>query len=278
MTRKEFLTALNQYLVTLSPEEKADIISDYEEHFRVGLENGKTEEEIAAALGSPYDAASQFLDGEQPQKPNYAQPQRPNYAAQQSYQQRQSYASQQPNQQRQGYASQQPPQQGQSYTSQQPNQQRQGYASQQPNQQGQSYTSQQNYQQPQNDGYVTYDRQDYAPQQSGSRYNTTGIIIVVVLCVILIPTVGSTIVGLLAGLYGAVIGFAVSGVGLITAGATLIPGVSMWVSVGLTLIGVSFIALTGLLIMASVEGTKLFIKLIKYCIKEGKKMIMEGSF
>ena len=266
MTRKEFLTALNQYLVTLSPEEKADIISDYEEHFRVGLENGKTEEEIAAALGSPYDAASQFLDGEQPQKPNYAQPQRPNYSAQQSYQQRQGYASQQPNQQRQGYAS------------QQPNQQRQGYASQQPNQQGQGYASQQNYQQPQNDGYVTYDRQDYAPQQSGSRYNTTGIIIVVVLCVILIPTVGSTIVGLLAGLYGAVIGFAAGGVGLITAGATLIPGVSMWVCVGLILMGVSFIALTGLLIMASVEGTKLFIKLIKYCIKECKKMIMEGSF
>ncbi|MGN0474011.1 MAG: HAAS signaling domain-containing protein [Acutalibacteraceae bacterium] len=262
MTRKEFLTALNQYLVTLSPEEKADIISDYEEHFRVGLENGKTEEEIASALGSPYDAASQFLDGEQPQKPNYAQPQRPNYAAQQMP----GGGAQQSYQQRQGYASQQPPQQ------------RQGYASQQPNQQGQSYTSQQNYQQPQNDGYVTYDRQDYAPQQSGSRYNTTGIIIVVVLCVILIPTVGSTIVGLLAGLYGAVIGFAVSGVGLITAGATLIPGVSMWVSVGLILMGVSFIALTGLLIMASVEGTKLFIKLIKYCIKEGKKMIMEGSF
>lgn len=254
MTRKEFLTALNQYLVTLSPEEKADIISDYEEHFRVGLENGKTEEEIAAALGSPYDAASQFLDGEQPQKPNYAQPQRPNYAAQQSYQQRQGYASQQPPQQRQGYASQQPPQQGQ------------------------SYASQQNYQQSQNDGYVTYDRQDYAPQQSGSRYNTTGIIIVVVLCVILIPTVGSTLVGLLAGLYGSVIGFAASGVGLITAGAALTPGVSMWVSAGLILMGVSFIALTGLLIMASVEGTKLFIRLIKYCIKEGKKMITEGSF
>lgn len=268
MTRKEFLTALNQYLVTLSAEEKADIISDYEEHFRVGLENGKTEEEIAAALGSPYDAAAQFLDGEQPQKPSYAQPQRPNYGTQQGYQQRQGYASQQ-SQQRPNSAAQQ---------GYQPNQQRQSYAAQQNYSQGQGYNSQQNYQQPQNDGYVTYDRQDYAPQQSGSRYNTTGVIIVIVLCVLLIPTVGSTLVGLLVGLYGAVIGFAASGVGLITAGTALTPGVSMWVCAGLILMGVSFIALTGLLIMASIEGTKLFIKLIKYCIKECKKMITEGSF
>lgn len=255
MTRKEFLTALNQYLVTLSAEEKADIISDYEEHFRVGLENGKTEAEIAAALGSPYDVASQFLDGEQPQKPNYTQSQRTNNSAQQGYNAQQSYQ-----QRSTGY--------------------QQAQNAQQNSQQRQSYGTQQNYQQPQNggsDGYVNYDRQDYAPQQSGSKYNTTGIIVVVVLCVLLIPTVGSTLVSLLVGLYGAVIGFAAAGVGLITAGAAL-TAMNLWVCVGLILLGVSFIALTGLLIMASVEATKLFIKLIKYCIKECKKMIMEGSF
>lgn len=269
MTRKEFLTALDQYLVTLSAEEKADIISDYEEHFRVGLENGKTEAEIAAALGSPYDVASQFLDGDSQQKPNYTQPQRTNNAAQ-----GQNYGAQQSYQQRPNYGAQQGNQQGQNYR-QQPT-----YNSQQNPQQRQSYATQQNYQQPQNsgsDGYVNYDRQDYAPQQSGSKYNTTGIIVVVVLCVLLIPTVGSTLVSLLVGLYGAVIGFAVGGVGLITAGAAL-TAANLWVCVGFILLGVSFIALTGLLIMASVEGTKLFIKLIKYCIKECKKMIMEGSF
>lgn len=264
MTRKEFLTALNQYLVTLSAEEKADIISDYEEHFRVGLENGKTEAEIAAALGSPYDVASQFLDGEQPQKPDYTQPQQvqSGSTAQQSYRQRPTGYQQANPQQRQGYT-----------------QSQQGYNSQQA--QGSQQNYQQNYTQPQNggsDGYVNYDRQDYAPQQSGSSYNTTGIIVVVVLCVLLIPTVGSTLVGLLVGLYGTVIGFATAGVGLITAGAALSAGMSMWLCVGLILLGVSFIALTGLLLMASIEGTKLFIKLIKYCIKECKKMIMEGSF
>ena len=266
MTRKEFLTALNQYLVTLSAEEKADIISDYEEHFRVGLENGKTEAEIAAALGSPYDVAAQFLDGEQPQKPDYTQSQRTQQG--QSYQQRPNYNTQQTSQQgynaqqRQGYAQPQNPQQRQQSYAQQPN-----------------YTQQQNYQQPQNssDGYVNYDRQDYVPQQSDSNYNTTGIIVVVVLCVLLIPTVGSALVSLLVGLYGAVIGFAAAGVGLITAGAAL-TAMNMWVCVGLILLGISFIALTGLLLMASIEGTKLFIKLIKYCIKECKKMIMEGSF
>ena len=100
---------------------------------------------------------------------------------------------------------------------------------------------------------------------------------VVVLCVLLIPTVGSTLVSLLVGLYGAVIGFAAAGVGLITTGAAL-TAMNLWVCGGLILLGVSFIALSGLLIMASVEATKLFIKLIKYCIKECKKMIMEGSF
>lgn len=267
MTRKEFLTALNQYLVTLSAEEKADIISDYEEHFRVGLENGKTEAEIAAALGSPYDVAAQFLDGEQPQKPDYTQPQRTQQVQSGNVAQVQSPTAQQNYQQRTAYNPQQNAQQGY--------QQRTAYNSQQNSQQG--YNAQQNYQQPQNDGYVNYDRQDYAPQQSGSKYNSTGIIVVVVLCVLLIPTVGSTLVSLLIGLYGTVICFAAAGVGLITAGAAL-TAMNMWVCVGLILLGVSFIALTGLLIMASVEGTKLFIKLIKYCIKEGKKMITEGSF
>lgn len=244
MTRKEFLTALDQYLVTLSAEEKADIISDYEEHFRVGLENGKTEAEIAATLGSPYDVASQFLDGESPK--NYQQ--RQNYGVQQNYQQRPNYNPQQ------------------------------SYSTQQNYRQEQNYTTQQNYQQQDPDAYsVPYERPDYAPQ-SGGRYNTTGIIVVVVLCVVLIPTLGSTLVGLLVGLYGSVIGFAVSGVALITTGAALTPGMSLWMCVGLILLGVSFIALTGLLVMASVEGTKLFIKLIKYCIKECKKMITEGTF
>lgn len=240
MTRNEFLTELDRYLVTLDQGERADIISDYEEHFRVGLENGKTEAEIAASLGSPYDVASQFLDGES--------------------QQRQSYNTQR------GYN------QGQSYNTQQGYGQRQSYNAQQGYNQGQNYNTQHN-----SDAYsVPYERQDYP--QSGSKYDTTGIIVVVILCVVLIPTVGSMLIGLLAGLYGSVIGFAAAGTALITTGAALPTGISILLSVGLIMIGVSFLALAGLLIMASVEATKLFIKLVKYCIKECKKMITEGSF
>jgi uncharacterized membrane protein len=37
----------------MSNEEKNDILYDYEEHFRIALENGKTEEEAAGNLGNP---------------------------------------------------------------------------------------------------------------------------------------------------------------------------------------------------------------------------------
>lgn len=94
---------------------------------------------------------------------------------------------------------------------------------------------------------------------------------------VLIPTVGGTLVSLLAGLYGAVIGFATAGGSLIAVGAAF-SAQNFWICLGLIFIGISFIALTGLLVMASIEGTKLFVKLIKYCIKEGKKLVTEGSF
>lgn len=333
MTRKEYIAALDQYLVTMSASEKADILSDYEEHFRVGLENGKTESQIAASLGSPYDVANQFLEGEKPKVPQY--PQRSQTAASQGYatQQRpaqtaasQGYATQQrpaqtaasqgyATQQRpaqsaasqtsQGYATRQRPAQSAASQTTQANPYRaaqtaapQGgayipernisvydvgmpdYVNAQPNQQNHS---QSNYgqQSAQNGGYVDYDRQAAERQSysapSESKYNTTGIILLVVLCIVLIPTVGSTLVGLLAGLYGAVVGFAAAGGSLIAVGAAL-NAASIWICVGLVFIGISFLLLTGLLVIASIEGTKLFVKLIKYCIKEGKKLVTEGSF
>ena len=401
MTRKEFLTALDQYLVTMSASEKADIISDYEEHFRVGLENGKTESEIAASLGSPYDVANQFLDGTKKtaaaapvsrpattasQDYATAQP-RPTTAASQGYttaqprpaattsqgyttaQPRpaattsQGYATAQPRPATaasQGYATAQPrpataPSQGyataqprpaatasQGYATAQPRPaapsqgyaNQQGYATQQPRpsvpsqgyatQQGYAAQSgyatqqpsapQQNYanpyaahaetpyaepsyggsnyggQQPhypqsassQSGAYVDYDRaaeeRKYEPKkQSESKFNSTGLIMLIVLCVLLIPTVGGVIVSLMMSLYGAVIGFATAGGSLIAVG-TAFSAESLWICLGLIFIGISFLALTGLLIMASVEATKLVVKLVKYCIKEGKKLVTEGSF
>ena len=385
MTRKEFLTALDQYLVTMSASEKADIISDYEEHFRVGLENGKTESEIAASLGSPYDVANQFLDGTkkttaaapvsrpvttasqdyataQPRpattaSQDYATAQpRPVTAASQGYttaqprpaattsqgyttaQPRpatatsQDYATAQPRPvtaasqgyttaqprpaaapsqgyaNQQGYATQQPRPSvsSQGYATQQGYAAQSGYATQQPSAPQQNYANpyaahaetpytEPSYggQQPgyprsassQSSAYVDYDRaaeeRRYEPKkQSESKFNSTGLIMLIVLCVLLmllIPTVGGVIVSLMMSLYGAVIGFATAGGSLIAVG-TAFSAESLWICLGLIFIGISFLALTGLLIMASVEATKLVVKLVKYCIKEGKKLVTEGSF
>ena len=61
MNRKQFLSLLKQQLSHLPEEEKADILSDYEEHFEIGLSEGKTEEEIAARLGAPIQIAKDLL-------------------------------------------------------------------------------------------------------------------------------------------------------------------------------------------------------------------------
>jgi uncharacterized membrane protein len=53
MTRNEFLTRLRRGLDGLSPDQIHDVMSDYETHFVDGQANGRTEEEIAAALGDP---------------------------------------------------------------------------------------------------------------------------------------------------------------------------------------------------------------------------------
>jgi uncharacterized membrane protein len=51
MNKKEFLGKLSELIKDISEEEKKDILFDYEEHFRIGLEKGRKEEEIAASLG-----------------------------------------------------------------------------------------------------------------------------------------------------------------------------------------------------------------------------------
>jgi len=61
MTKDQFLKSLESALRPLSQAERQDIIQDYEEHFLIGLEEGKSEEEIAAALGSPNQIAKELL-------------------------------------------------------------------------------------------------------------------------------------------------------------------------------------------------------------------------
>lgn len=60
MTKREFLNALNYYLSGFKKEERDEILYDYEEHFRIGMENGKTEEELIKELGNPKDIANQY--------------------------------------------------------------------------------------------------------------------------------------------------------------------------------------------------------------------------
>ena len=53
MTRQQFLDQLRSALGRMSEQERREILADYEEHFRMGAAEGKTEEAIAASLGNP---------------------------------------------------------------------------------------------------------------------------------------------------------------------------------------------------------------------------------
>lgn len=53
MTRSEFIAALRRGLAGFGAARTNDIIADYESHFDEGLASGRSEEEIAAALGDP---------------------------------------------------------------------------------------------------------------------------------------------------------------------------------------------------------------------------------
>jgi uncharacterized membrane protein len=53
MTREQFLADLKRALSGMSDTEKREILYDYAEHFRMGAADGKSEEQIARALGNP---------------------------------------------------------------------------------------------------------------------------------------------------------------------------------------------------------------------------------
>ena len=60
MNKDEYIEKLTKLLKRLPKEEREDIISDYEEHFMIGLEKGRSEAEISKALGSPNNVAKQI--------------------------------------------------------------------------------------------------------------------------------------------------------------------------------------------------------------------------
>lgn len=53
MNKQEFMSRLSSALSNVSEDERADILYDYEEHFSIAIEKGKTEEEAAEELGNP---------------------------------------------------------------------------------------------------------------------------------------------------------------------------------------------------------------------------------
>lgn len=62
MTKTEYMDKLKAYLHSLPLDELEDILSDYEEHFEVGLSKGKTAEEISKELGDPYDISHNYIN------------------------------------------------------------------------------------------------------------------------------------------------------------------------------------------------------------------------
>jgi uncharacterized membrane protein len=60
MNKSEFIKILSNNLRNIPMNEKKEIISDYEEHFAIGLKEGKKEEEICESLGNPKLIAKQY--------------------------------------------------------------------------------------------------------------------------------------------------------------------------------------------------------------------------
>lgn len=61
MNEKQFLAELDRALKKIPREVRVDMLSDYREHFAIGKEEGKKEEEISRALGSPQKMAKELL-------------------------------------------------------------------------------------------------------------------------------------------------------------------------------------------------------------------------
>ena len=64
MKKREFLDLLRFYLRDMPKTVTDDIISDYEEHFAIASEKGKSEEDICKELGSPEAIAKEYISGE----------------------------------------------------------------------------------------------------------------------------------------------------------------------------------------------------------------------
>ena len=62
MTKTEFLTLLEQRLMVLNDEERADLLSEYEQHIEMKVESGLSEEDAIADFGDPEELVKELLD------------------------------------------------------------------------------------------------------------------------------------------------------------------------------------------------------------------------
>ncbi len=60
MNKNEFMKELSRNLSNVSEEEKQDISTDYDEYFTIGIEQGRSEENVALSLGEPKTIAKQL--------------------------------------------------------------------------------------------------------------------------------------------------------------------------------------------------------------------------
>ncbi len=60
MLKNEYLRQLGQAMSSLPEYERDEILADYDEHFMMGLADGRTEVEIASALGDPRSIGREF--------------------------------------------------------------------------------------------------------------------------------------------------------------------------------------------------------------------------
>ena len=65
MKKEEYMGALKSALAGFDEELEQEIVNDYEERFRIGLENGKTEEQVIAELGSIKDLVDELGEMQQ---------------------------------------------------------------------------------------------------------------------------------------------------------------------------------------------------------------------
>lgn len=61
MKKNDYITTLRSHLTSFSELDRQEILSDIDEHFTNGINNGKTEDEISSALGDPAIIARQYI-------------------------------------------------------------------------------------------------------------------------------------------------------------------------------------------------------------------------